>query len=473
MGKPISRRRFLGQASCAAVGSVPILSTLLSLRLAQDVAAVTVPAAGEYRALVCLFLSGGNDSFNMLVPRSASAYATYQASRSNLALSPSELIDIHPIGLPNFAVHGGMPEVAKLFEAGKAAFVANVGTLIEPVQNRQQVDQNLKRLPLGLYSHSDQIEQWQTSVPHQRSGIGWGGRMVDLLKDLNTNQTVPMQISLDGSNVWQTGNTVAEYAITPDGATGLTNYSPTFQQYQDVTNAMSRAVDSQLALNYSNILAQTFNTKKRQALDAYQTFAAATAPPLPNGVTFPNTYVGSRLAMVARTIQARAALGATRQTFFVQWGGWDHHDDVLTNQAAMLPQVSAAIGAFSDALVSLGVSDKVTLFTASDFGRTLTSNSRGSDHAWGSNQLVVGGAVKGKRIFGQYPSLKLNPESGTEVNPLDTGRGRFIPTTSCDSFFAELALWLGVSPSNLPLVLPNIGNFYSTSSSAPPVGFMM
>src|SRR5438128_413675 len=147
---PLSRRRFLGQASCAAVGSISILNTMLNLRLAQQVAAVTAPAAGEYRALVCLFLAGGNDSFNMLVPRDPAAYTTYQTSRSNLALTPAQLIDIHPIGLPNFAVHGGMPEVANLFETGKAAFVANVGTLIEPVSNRTQVAQNLKRLPLGL-----------------------------------------------------------------------------------------------------------------------------------------------------------------------------------------------------------------------------------------------------------------------------------------------------------------------------------
>ena len=472
MNTNISRRRFLGQASCAAVSSIPILSTLLNLKLAQDVAAVTAPAAGEYRALVCLFLSGGNDSFNMLVPRDPSAYATYQSSRSNLALTPAQLIDIHPISLPNFAVHGGMPEVANLFETNKAAFVANVGSLIEPVQNRTQVAQNSKRLPLGLYSHSDQIEQWQTSIPHARSGIGWGGRMVDLIKDLNPNQIVPMQISLDGSNTWQTGNTVAEYAITPTGATALAGYNSGWVQYADVQNAMSAAVDSQLAQQYTNLLAQTFNTRKKQALDAYQSFAAASAPALPNGVTFPSTYVGSRLQMIAKAIQGRAAMGAVRQTFFVQWGGWDHHDDVLGNQAAMLPQISAAIGAFYNALVALGIADKVTLFTASDFGRTLTSNSRGSDHAWGSNQLVVGGAVNGKRIFGQYPSLAINPDTGPELNPLDTGRGRFIPTTSCDQFFAELALWLGVSASNLALVLPNIGNFYDTAGSTPPVGFM-
>ena len=483
MSSPISRRRFVGQASCAAVSSIPILNTILNLRLAQSVAAVTAPASGEYRALVCLFLAGGNDSFNMLAPFSGpsstagDSYAEYSASRSNLALlkSSNQLIEIHPLNTPSrtFGVHYGMPEVANLFENGTASFVSNVGTLIEPVQNRTQVNQNLKRLPLGLYSHSDQIEQWQTSVPHARSGIGWGGRMVDLIKDLNANQIVPMQISLDGSNVWQTGKTVAEYTITPSGATPLTNYNAAWAQYQDVSNAMSAAVDSQLALQYTNLLAQTFNTRKKLALDAYQAFAAASAPPLPNGVSFPNTYVGNRLAMVARAIQGRAALGAVRQTFFVQWGGWDHHDNVLDNQAAMLPQISAAIGAFYNALVSIGVQNNVTLFTASDFGRTLTSNSRGSDHAWGSNQLVVGGAVNGKRIFGQFPSLALNPASGPEANPLDTGRGRFIPTTSCDQFFAELALWLGVSGSNLPLVLPNIGNFYDTAGGTAPVGFLV
>ncbi len=482
MKSSISRRKFLGQASCAAVSSIPVLNTLLNLRLAQDIAAATAPASGEYRALVCLFLGGGNDSFNMLAPFSGpsstadDSYAEYSASRSNLALlkTSNQLIEIHPTNTParTFGLHYGMPEVANLFETGKAALVTNVGTLIEPVQNRTQVAQNLKRLPLGLYSHSDQIEQWQTSVPNSRSGIGWSGRMVDLIKDLNTNQIVPMQISLDGSNVWQTGNTVAEYAITPSGATALTGYNADWVQYADVQNAMSAAVDSQLALQYANLLSQTFNTRKKDALAAYQVFAAATAPPLPDGVTFPNTYVGNRLAMIVRTIQGHAALGAVRQTFFVQWGGWDHHDNVLDNQAAMLPQVSAAIGAFYNALVAIGLGNNVTLFSASDFGRTLTSNSRGSDHAWGSNQLVVGGAVNGRQIFGEYPSLALNPETGPESNPLDTGRGRFIPTTSCDQFFAELALWLGVSGSNLPLVLPNISNFYDTSSGTAPVGFL-
>ncbi len=470
----VSRRSFLKQAGCAGMSALPLLNTLLNLRLMEGVASAdTPPANGEYRAIVCILLAGGNDSFNMLIPQDPAAYATYQTSRSNLALTSSEIIKINPIGLPQYGVHYLMPELANLFETGKAAFIANVGSLIEPVQNRTQVAQNSKRLPLGLYSHSDQIEQWQTRIPHSRSGIGWGGRLADLIKDLNANQTVPMNISLDGSNVFQTGNTVAEYSITPSGAVALGGYNAGWQQYQDLQNALSAAVDSQLTLQYSNLLSQTFTNRKKAAMDAYSIFANATSGTLPGNVTFPNTYVGQRLQMIAKAIQGRAGIGATRQTFFVQWGGWDHHSEVLANQATMLPQVSQAVGAFYQQLVALGVENKITLFTISDFGRTLTSNSRGSDHAWGGNHFVVGGAVAGKKIYGSYPSLVLNPDVGSETNPLDTGRGRFIPTTSCDQFFAELALWLGVSKSNLPLIFPNIGNFYSTGSSAPPIGFLL
>ncbi len=467
-----TRRQFMGRASCAAVSSIPVLNTLLNLGFAEKLSAVTAPTDSEYRALVCIFLSGGNDSFNMLVPREPSAYATYQNTRSVLALSPAQLIDINPIGLPDFGVHSGMPEVANLFQAGNAAFIANVGTLIEPVQNHFQVQQLTKQLPLGLYSHSDQIEQWQTSIPNSRAGIGWAGRTADLLQGLNSNPAVPMNISLDGSNVWQTGNKGAEYAITPNGAVGLTNYNFAWQQYDTTRQALSQGVDSHLGQQYSNLLMQTFNARKKQALDAYNTFANATGGTLPGNVSFPGSYLGSRLQMVAKAVQGHAAMGAVRQTFFLQLGGWDHHSGVLAYQGQMLPQVSAAIGAFYQQLVALGLQNNVTLFTASDFGRTLTSNGQGSDHAWGGNQLVVGGAVQGKRIYGSYPSLEINPDSSSNLNPLDTGLGRMIPTTSCDQFFAELALWLGVSPTDLPLVLPNIGNFYSPGSSSPPLGFM-
>ncbi|MCE9612073.1 MAG: DUF1501 domain-containing protein [Chthoniobacter sp.] len=479
-----TRRQFLGQASCAAVSSIPILSTLLNLRLAGSVAAVTAPTAGQYRALVCIFQSGGNDSFNMLTPYSgasataASAFAEYTASRSDLALGQAQLTEIHPTNTPGrtFGVHGGMPQLAALFESGNAAFVANVGTLIEPVLNRTQVAQATKRLPLGLYSHSDQIEQWQTSVPHSRSGVGWAGKMADLIKSVNATQTVSMNISTDGSNVWQTGVTDAEYAVDSGndndptgGAVALSGYAQDYAANAFV-DATSGAIDSQLALEYTNLLQQTFQKKRRGARDAYALYSTATAGALPGNVVFPNTSVGRQLQQVAKAIAGRTALGAVRQTFFVNRGGWDHHSNTLALQAAMLPEIDAALGAFWTQLGLLGVQPNVTIFSASDFGRTLTSNSQGSDHAWGGNAYVVGGSVLGRKIYGSYPSLAVNPDSGPEVNPLDTGRGRLIPTTSCDQFFAEMALWLGVPTSSLPLILPNIGNFYAGSGA--PLGFL-
>ena len=276
-----------------------------------------------------------------------------------------------------------------------------------------------------------------------------------------------MNISLSGSNIFQAGQSVFEYAITPTGAVALSGYDSGWSANDPIaTKARSAAVDSQLAQQYSNLLMQAFANDKRSALDAYGVFAGATSGALPSGATFPSTPLGPELQMIAKTIAGRNGLGVTRQTFFVQLGGWDHHDDVIGNQAAMLPYVSSAVGAFYNALTLLGIQNQVTLFTASDFGRTLTSNGKGSDHAWAGNHFVVGGGVNGKRIYGQYPSLYLD-------NPVDVGRGRLIPTTSADEYFAEMALWLGVSKTNLPLVLPNIGNFYDTSSSSPPLGFLL
>lgn len=485
---PISRRRFLGQASCSAVSSIPILNTLLNLRLAGSIANAAPPAPNEYRAIVCLFLSGGNDSFNMLSPFSgpssthANSRTEYENSRGNLALDLEGLHQITPDNTPGrtFAVHPSMPNLAARFQAGDAAFVANVGTLIEPVTHRDQVEQLTKRLPLGLYSHSDQIEQWQTSVPHSRSGVGWGGRMMDLIKDINPSQIVSMNISMDGSNVFQSGITGAEYAVRAGnaqlagGAVALSGYNAGYTAGNgglNMTNAASTAVDSMLAQQYGNLLQSTFQQKRRDAQEAYAIYAAATAPALPGEVDFGEGPLGFQLKQVAKAVAGHQAMGALRQTFFVNRGGWDHHSETLPQQEDMLAEVDEAIGAFWDQLVALGMENNVVLFTGSDFGRTLTSNDRGSDHAWGGNHLVMGGAVNGKKIYGQYPSLALNNENGTGPNPLDTGRGRMIPTTSCDEYFGELALWLGVPPSSLHLVLPNVGNFFTPGATGP-LGFL-
>lgn len=489
MPQKLTRRRFLGQASCAAVTGIPILNTLLNLQLSSSLASAATPpgSSTEYRALICLFLSGGNDSFNMLTPyglagdhEGGDAYGHYVTSRDDLALPRSNLIKIEPTntGDLTFGVHHRMPNLAAMFQGGDAAFVANVGTLIEPVADRSEVFQALKRLPLGLYSHSDQIEQWQTSVPHSRSGLGWAGRMMDLIKDINPNKVVPMNISIDGSNVWQTGVSGAEYAVDPGnaqevgGAVALSGYNFGYNESGEnvLSNATSAAVDSMLAQQYTHLLQGTFQQKRRDALDAYAAYAEATAPDLPGNVTFPATPLGFQLRQVAKAINGQGALGAHRQTFFVNRGGWDHHSETLAMQHNMLKEVDDALGAFWEQLGLMGKQNAATIFSASDFGRTLTSNGRGSDHAWGSNQFVIGGQVQGRQIFGSYPELSINSAGGPEINPLDTGRGRLIPTTSCDEYFAELAYWLGVPGSSMHLVLPNIGNF--VSGGVPTLGFL-
>ena len=472
----MNRRQFLGSASCAAVGSASLFSTLMNLRMTNTVAAQQLPisplsanalAGGQdYKALVCIFLAGGNDSFNMLVPRSSQAYNEYATIRADLALSQGSLLPLD--GTDNagqqYGVHPAMPEVAQLYNAGQLAFVANVGTLVEPI-TLAGIESGLARLPLGLYSHSDQIMHWQTSVPDKRTGFGWGGRTADLLKSLNDSDAISMNISLAGTNLFQTGTTLTEYSAVPwgNGAVQIHGHNDIWWSRHILQNA---AIESMLDLAYQNMFDQTFANATRSAIDGSELFANAIAT-VPSFTTkFSDNYFSDSLAMVAKTIAARQAMGFRRQTFFVMLGGWDHHDEVLNNQMAMLSVVSKGLKEFQDALTELGVQNDVTTFTASDFGRTLTSNGQGSDHAWGGNHMVMGGSVRGRHVYGEYPALYAN-------NPLDTGRGRLIPTISCDEYFAEMALWFGVAPGDLAAVFPNIGRFYNTSSDETPLGFML
>ena len=474
----IARRGFLRQ-SCGAMSSVPMLSTILSLRMIGTASAVTAPGPGDYRALVCFFFPGGYDSFNVLVPRGADAnsaeYQQYAGRRGNLALPHGDLHQLNP-QIPDpqgrgFGLHPGLDDLQGLFNGGDLAFIANVGTLIEPVASFNDLKSGLRALPKGLYSHSDQIKEWQTSVPQDRRSIGWGGRMGDVLNALNDPSHVSMNISLSSTNVYQSGNSVFEYAINPSGADQRNGYTGTTGR-----DAIRGAgVDSLLEQEYSNIFEQAFANKHRNVLQAAEVFNDAVG-----GVSAFNTPVpthsddsanaaipglAAKFEMIAKTIAARANLGVRRQTFFIKWGGWDHHSGVIDPQAWMLPVVGRCMKYFHDLLGEINMQDQVTLFTASDFGRTLTSNGRGSDHAWGGNHMVMGGAVKGGNIYGEFPSLANSAQ-------LDTGRGRQIPSTACDLYFAELAQWMGVSAADLDYVLPNINNFYTPSSTAPPIGFM-
>jgi len=454
----ISRRRFLGQASCAAVGTTALFSTVLDLKMFN---ALAYPGE-DYRALVCLFLSGGIDSFNVLVPTSDAQYQEYAAVRGDLALPQASLLPITPATSDGrtYGLHPGVVELQQLFAQQRLALVTNVGTLVEPTTLAQFRNGSVA-LPLGLFSHSDQQMHWQSSIPDQRSPIGWAGRMADILDTGNCNPNISMNISLSGMNIWQTGRVTNHYTITENGSEGLWDYG----ELSPGAVIRTQAVDDLLGLHYQHLFEKTFAARMRGAIDAHIDFSNAIANVPPLTTPFSNTGLSRKFRMIAMTIAAREALCMKRQTFFIEVGGWDHHDEVILNQAAMLPVVSRALAEFQSALVELDVADQVTTFTASDFGRTLSSNGRGSDHAWGGNHLVMGGAVAGGDMYGRYPDLYLG-------NSLDTGRGRLIPTTSVDEYFADLALWFGVPESDLPLVLPNIGRFRSLPATSRSVGFM-
>jgi uncharacterized protein (DUF1501 family) len=465
MKPALSRRHFLRRA-CGGVATLPALNTILNLRLAGSLAAAE-PTSGEYRALVCVFLPGGIDSFNLLVPKGDAEYQEYQKIRKDLAIPKANVLPITPSVSPglDLGLHPGMTGIQTLFAEGKAACVANVGTLIKPVTKQEVLDES-KPLPLGLFSHSDQIEQWQTGLTDVRSARGWAGRAADLLRDLNTQQEVSMNISLSGTNVWQSGENTVEYAIGPDGAEELEGYDPDETDPWSLTPKRTLAVGEQLSLTYDHLLQQAFQTKRNSAIGAYSLFNSATSAALPDSVAWPAGDFSKQLQMIAKAIAGRTALGQKRQTFFVQYGGWDHHDEVINNMAGQVAGLSAGLLAFQRCLEVMGVGEQVTVFTASDFARTLTSNGAGSDHAWGGNAFVMGGAVHGNRIYGTFPSLY-------EDNPQDVGRGRLVPTTSVDSYFAELALWLGVSRTNLPLVLPNVTTFFDPTLGGAPLGFLL
>lgn len=458
----LTRRRFVQGLGCSALSAAPVLGTLAHLGSATSAAAQSLPGGDDYRALVCILLAGGNDSFNMIVPCDEDEYADYTAARTDLALPHEDLLAVSPASLDrDFGFHPGMSGARDLFEAGRLAVVHNVGTLVEPV-TLAQVEAGTGRLPLGLYSHSDQIRQWQTSVPNDREALGWGGRLSDLLHGLNTNAEISMGISLAGVNEFQAGANTREFAITSNGSEPIAG----FGNPDPIQVVRETSIRSMVDAAYRNMLEQAFADATAGAIRNDEVFRAAIANAPTLDTDFSAGPLSQSLRMIAETISVREHLGMRRQTFFVLVGGWDHHDEVLATQAPMLEGVSQSLVEFDAALGELDVRDDVTTFTISDFGRTLSSNGRGSDHGWGGNQLVMGGAVRGGDSYGTPPPL-------FPGNALDTGRGRLIPTLSTDEYFAELALWFGVSPGDLPSVLPNIGAFGSPTLADPPVGFLL
>jgi uncharacterized protein (DUF1501 family) len=452
----ITRRRFLRNAAAGG----------LSYAFAHTPGVAYAQMAGggafaDYKALVCVFLFGGNDSWNMVVPRSQAEYDVYAVARQNLAVAQADLLPL-TLAAPDpsgwqYGLHPSMAGVAAMFNTGRAAFIANIGPLIAPTSLAQYQNRSVP-LPPQLFSHNDQQDQWHSLKGNAQSKAGWAGRIADALATSVTAQQMPLNVSLAGRTLFQTGETSVPYTMGASGPTAFTGFGASGM-------ALSRrqAFESVVRANYGTVYERAFASVQQRALQFGDTISSALAAApdftaLPNSPPAPLSGLATQLRTVAKLIATRDRLQMARQIFFVSTGGFDTHDDQLADQPNLLTTVSDGLQRFDDAMQQLALSENVTVFTQSDFGRTLTSNGDGTDHAWGGVQLVTGGAVLGGRLYGQYPLLRIGARAGADRAD-DVGGGRFIPTTSSDQYAATLARWFGIPDADLSRVAPSIGNF--------------
>lgn len=521
----ITRRSFLRRSALFA-GAGAAAGTLRDMKLINSLMAAEPPT--DYKALVCVFMAGGNDSNNWIVPTDSTTYAQYAAGRGNLVLPQSSLLPLRtgpnasdPLYNYQGRTYGFHPACAglqTLWGEKKLSIVQNVGTLVRPTTKANYNSGLAAYRPPQLFSHSDQVTQWQTSIPDQPPATGWGGRIADIYNSVaNPAGNISMSVSLNGANTLQIGNLVSQYHVSTAGAVVM-NAAGSGGGLMGSNGVRQKAIQSILDLNHSNLQRQAYagvldsaiytGDLLNNSIAPYRdpTDAPASYGPNPaqdaaapwrwntglsgiyttavqaNGLGgFPNTTLGTQLKMIARIIAARgpSAFNMNRQIFFASVGGFDTHTAQVdgpgfTNNSTnvngthytLLAQVSQAMFAFQRAMEQLGISEKVVAFTASDFSRTFPSNSQGSDHGWGSHQIIVGGqtAVDGGKMFGTLPNFAVN-------GPDDTGTGRWIPTLSVDEHTATLAKWYGLGSSDISAVLPNIGRF-NTSHSSGYIGFM-
>ena len=442
MGK-WSRRNFLKTTCCSAAAGFAAASFSqfgLVNALAQN--------ATDYKALVCVFLFGGNDSNNMVIPYDTTGYNSYKSARGGLALAQGSLLPITPpsIGSP-FAFHPRFSAMQTLFNNKHLAVLANVGTLIQPTTVSQFRNRGVP-VPMNLFSHSDQEAQMQTAILDKVAETGWAGRTADKIQSIY-GENFPIIISLAGTNIFCEG-VVAQSIQSNGNPTRLLNG---FGGGAESTARLS-ALQSLLTFDNGLSVIQAASTTTGNAIQNGQTLAAALATGTPLATQFPqNSYFASQLQQVAKIIQVRGALGLQRQIFFASMGGFDTHSGQLAQQDSLFNDMSQSLNAFYQATAEMGVANNVTTFTLSDFGRTYSPNSDGTDHAWGSHHLIMGGAVKGGDFYGTFPTLAVNgPDDGT-------GQGRWVPTTSVDQYAATLASWFGVAAADLPSIFPNLANF--------------
>lgn len=485
----LSRRQFIRRAACAAVGTVAMSSTIRDLRFMN--AAIAQSAISDYKAMICIFLQGGNDSNNMIIPTLQSDYDNYSLIRTPvLAIPQSAILPVTSVDGTGqtFGLHPSCPELQTLFGEGKLAFMFNTGTLVHPLTRAQYLSGS-PAAPPQLFSHADQETQWQTSIPDQPPLTGWGGRCADLLSSVQPNAPISMMVTLAGANSFEVGNIASQYSVSTSGAISLQLPSQPSggartNRLTTLTNILGMPYTNLQSQAYASVVEQTINTSSLLNNAIQATAGSYWTTPFPSKITPPeggstfNSSLSPQLQMIARLIAAGSTpvsaggFGMKRQIFFCQVGGYDLHTDqtnystgdpsnvLLGAHSNLLAELSQSAYAFQRAMEQLGLSNNVTSFTASDFGRTFPSNGNGSDHGWGSHHLILGGAVNGQRTYGSFPILTIN-------GPDDTSTGRWIPTTAIDQYFATLASWFGVDSGNLATVFPNLGHF-----AAPNLGFI-
>jgi uncharacterized protein (DUF1501 family) len=452
-----SRREFLrlGTGTAAA-------ATLVSSMTWRRALAATADSSG-YKALVCVYLYGGNDGFNWFVPLTPAGYSVYAASRTSLALPSSSPL---PLAGPSstavtasdgyqYGIHPGCPELQTLFNSGNLAVLCNAGTLVAPA-TPAQIKAGSVPIPPQLFSHLDQQVQWQTSIPNSPARYGWAGRVADLYASQGYNPKLAMNIDVGGANYLQQGQETSMYVLGTGGAPVLDDTSNA--SYRNGLRAQAAGALLSSGASNPNLMISQYAAIQERAAAKVSIVNNALSAAGDLTTKFPyypeDTNLGAQLHEVARVIKAQSLIGDGRQIFFVSMLGFDTHNNELATQATLLPIVSKNLSSFWAAMNEMGMTNNVTLFTATDFGRTLGSNGGGADHAWGNHHVILGGAVKGGQYYGQMPNLTIGGP-----NDFGAGLGQMVPTTSTDQYAATLAAWFGVPASSLTTIFPNLGNF--------------